>query len=281
MDIRAYAKINLCLNIDGVYNDRMHHVDMVLQEITLYDSLTVDRSESGITVTSDVILPPVNTASRAAEEFFSFTGVRGGAAIDIKKRIPSMAGLGGGSSDAAAVINALDDLYGTGLGTEDKVRIAIKVGSDVPFFINGGCARVSGRGDELAPVKNKLDPYIVLAKPESGVSTAEAYRLYDAMPNRGALVVDVIEFLEAGDMEGYAGAAGNSLYRPAMVLNRDVKKVASLFTDADFSMMTGSGSCVFAMYKDEDTAASALERAERDELVTFSRIVRKADRAVV
>lgn len=281
MDMRAYAKINLCLNIDGVYSDGMHHVDMVLQEITLFDELTVDRTDGGIDVSCDIALPPVNTASRAAEEFFAFTGAEGGARISIKKNIPSMAGLGGGSSDGAAVINALDALYGTALGPEDRVRIALRVGSDVPFFLEGGCARVSGRGDELVPVKNALDPYIVLAKPGSGVSTAEAYRLYDAMPNRGALAVDVIERLEAGDMEGYAAAAGNSLYRPARILNGDVEKVKSLFYDADFSMMTGSGSCIFAMYGGEEAAERALERAECDELVTFARIVRNAVRAVV
>ena len=156
MKIRAYAKVNLTLDITAKRDDGYHEVCMIMQEISLYDTITIERSDS-IEITCNVPFIPCdekNLAYKAVVEYNKYTGKNTGAKIHINKIIPSGAGLGGGSSDAAAVVKALDELYKTNLSERDKMNICERLGSDVPFFIFGGTCLAEGRGEILT----KLPP---------------------------------------------------------------------------------------------------------------------------
>ena len=177
MDVAAFAKLNLALKITGRRTDGYHELDMVMQEISLCDEISIKKS-AGLEVESNIPLPPENTLHTAARVFFAYTGIRGGADIRVQKNIPAQAGLGGGSSDGAAVLKALDSLYGTKLNAEELIGLGRRVGADVPFFIRGGCARAQGTGEILTPVANNLPLVFLLAKPAGGVNTKEAYAAY-------------------------------------------------------------------------------------------------------
>ena len=271
MKISAYAKLNLSLDIVGRREDGYHLLDMIMQEIDLHDEITLEKAED-ITVECDTDLPLRNTAYVAAENFFKATGVKGGAKITIKKNIPDKAGLGGGSSDAAAVIKTLDEIYSSGLSEEQMTDIAASVGSDVPFFIKGGTARVGGVGEKILQIKNNIDCWYVLAKPATGVSTVEAYKKYHETSVLSFNTETVVSALEKGDISLYAQNAKNALEEAAMLLNPDIEKIKNIFTDADFCMMTGSGSCVFAVYKNKNAAIAAFEKTKNNENAAFCHI---------
>ncbi|MEI6100598.1 MAG: 4-(cytidine 5'-diphospho)-2-C-methyl-D-erythritol kinase, partial [Eubacteriales bacterium] len=170
MKLYAYAKLNLALKIIGQRPDGYHELDMLMQLISLCDEVIIEKSDY-ITVRCDTWLPPDNTLSKAASAFFETTGITGGADIYVKKNIPEQAGLGGGSSDGATVLMALNEMYGAGLAKAALIDLGKKIGADVPFFIEGGCARAQGTGEILTPLRNNLDCTYLLAKPAGGVGT--------------------------------------------------------------------------------------------------------------
>ena len=207
MNRKAYAKINLALNITGIQENGYHTVDMIMQTIGLHDDLEISLNDTGrinLAVTCDEAVRGElteqgtdmdNLAYRAATAFFKElenkkdgsrfvgkgAGVAGvGADIRLHKRIPSGAGLGGGSSDAAEVLKGLNELTGSLLTEEELKDIAAKLGSDVPFFISGGTARCTGTGtdiEKLRPIGDMF--YVVIAKPFTGNPTPLIYREYD------------------------------------------------------------------------------------------------------
>ena len=150
--LRAPAKINLCLSVLGKRPDGYHEVEMVMQAVGLYDEVTVRLGDSDITVNCDnTAIPagPGNIAYRAAREMLDRSGSQSGIAIEIRKHIPIAAGLGGGSSDAAAVLVACNRLLRTGLNREQLAEIGTRLGMDVPFFLFGPTALAKGRGELL------------------------------------------------------------------------------------------------------------------------------------
>ena len=212
MNRKAYAKINLALDITGIQENGYHTVDMIMQTINLHDDLEISLNDTGrinLAVTCDEAVRGElteqgtdrdNLAYRAATDFFKelenkkdgsrFVGTGAGAAgvgiagagadIKLHKRIPSGAGLGGGSSDAAEVLKGLNELTGSLLTEEELKDIAAKLGSDVPFFISGGTARCTGTGtdiEKLRPIGDMF--YVVIAKPFTGNPTPLIYREYD------------------------------------------------------------------------------------------------------
>ena len=149
---KAYAKVNLTLAVGEKRPDGYHEVVSVMQRVSLCDTLTAEQTREGITLTcSDPALPSgeENLAHRAASLFFRETGIAGGAALTLEKRIPSQAGLGGGSSDAASALLALRKLYAPALPDTELETMAAALGSDVPFFIRGGTQLATGRGEVL------------------------------------------------------------------------------------------------------------------------------------
>jgi 4-diphosphocytidyl-2-C-methyl-D-erythritol kinase len=252
MTIQSYAKLNLALAITGVMEDGFHSVDMIMQEVSLHDTITLQPADTLFVDCGDVCAMRRNTAYKAAELFFGQTGLPGGVSIHIQKRIPARAGLGGGSSNAAAVLLALNKMFDAALPQNILAMLAAQAGSDVPFFLHGGCMRTQGRGEVLSPLPNNLDAQYLLVKPGAGVSTAQAYRLSDTLNPTHVEIGHVADSLSRGDAFAYFSSAGNALYPAAQQLCPPVSRASGDLkkAGADFAMMTGSGSCVFGVFTD-------------------------------
>ena len=183
--VKAYAKINLMLDIISTRKDGYHDLFMIMQSINLYDTVTISETKSKkITITcniDDIPLDEKNIAYKAADAFFKANKIKNrGINIDIVKRIPHQAGLAGGSADGAAVLVALNELLGTKLSDDELCDIGVKIGADVPFCIKGGTLLAQGIGDVLHKVKPLRKCFILIAKPDYGVNTGKAYALFDS-----------------------------------------------------------------------------------------------------
>ncbi|HRX42419.1 MAG TPA: 4-(cytidine 5'-diphospho)-2-C-methyl-D-erythritol kinase [Clostridia bacterium] len=265
---KAYAKLNIGLDIIGKMSDGYHSIDTIMQTIELHDLVTADRIPSGILINCskpDIPTDSRNTVYRAAEVFFAksvlntdMTGVR----FHIEKNIPVQAGLGGGSSDAAAALRALNSLFCTGYGTDELIELASKVGSDVPFLIEGGTMRARGRGEQLEKMKDFKGISTVIVMPGESVSTPMAYSLFSGCknprhPDMDSLVQAIenmnVPFPDTQDMNTF-----ESLIFPLKPLIEKAKH-AILETNPFFCTMTGSGSAVYGFYRSEEDATKAYE----------------------
>lgn len=177
---RAYAKINLTLDVLSRRSDGYHEVDMVMQSIDLSDLIWLDRLQSGrIVIESNAAHIPTddrNLAVQAARAFVKYTGIKSGIHITLEKNIPVAAGLAGGSSDAAAVLRGLNRMFRTALTEEQLSKLAEGIGSDVPFCIRGGTAIARGRGETLETIPHNTEMYVLLIHPRIFVSTGEIYQ---------------------------------------------------------------------------------------------------------
>ena len=177
----ARAKINLYLDVTAKREDGYHEIESVMQSVSLADTVSLERADD-LTVICDHPAVPggsENLAYRAAQAFFRVTGIAGGAGIRIEKHIPVAAGLAGGSADAAAVLRGLNRLYGTGLTDTELCGIGKTLGADVPFCVVGGTALTRGIGEKLTTLPTLSGCYFVIAKGETGISTAAAYAALD------------------------------------------------------------------------------------------------------
>lgn len=260
ISIKASAKVNLLLDLTAVLENGYHSIYTVMQSVGIFDTVTVETNESGkISLTcSDKTMPTdnKNTAWKAAEKYFEYIGKPvSGVNIHIEKVIPSQAGMAGGSADAAAVIKALDILYGTNLTDDDLFRIGEKVGADVPFCIAGGTRLCLNKGEVMAKLPDLPKCFIVVAKPDQGISTKEAYDNYDSA-----------EWIRHPDNEGFLFAATQSNFdimckKAANVFEQVVEvsdrvKIKAIMrnNNAKLAMMTGSGAAVFGVFKNKEDA---------------------------
>lgn len=263
MRVKAYAKLNLALDILGVRQDGMHELDMLMQSISLADVLSIKCSDRVAIRCDSMTVDANNTVRRAAKLFFQTLGIRDGAEIVIEKYIPAQAGLGGGSSDAAATLFALNHLYEAGLDVGQLRELGVQIGADVPFFIGGGSMRARGIGEELQKISNQCKFRYLLVKPQKGVSTATAYGKFDAGEKQELIDVDAaVQALGQGDRHAYFKAAGNGLQRAGAAICPAVGTILTKCKDrgADFAMMTGSGSCVFAVFEEESIREYAYQK---------------------
>ena len=256
---KAYAKVNLTLAVGEKRPDGYHEVVSVMQRVSLCDTLTAEQTREGITLTcSDPALPSgeENLAHRAASLFFRETGIAGGVALTLEKRIPSQAGLGGGSSDAASALLALRKLYAPALPDTELETMAAALGSDVPFCIRGGTQLATGRGEVLSPLPPLTDGWFVIVKPAESFSTPAMYRRLDELPP--AHVPDLpplqsgLPALAAGLFNRFEAAvpAGSAVW--------DIKvRLAAHGVLA--SLLSGSGSAVFGLFDAETAACAAVE----------------------
>ena len=256
--VHAPAKINLTLDIVGVRADGYHLLESVFQSVSVYDTIVVKKKWGrGITLIADDCQCPdeQNTAYKAAVAFFRYTGIKKGVKITLDKHIPQQAGMGGGSADAAGVLWALNILFDTRLTVAQLCEIGLTIGADVPFCVMGGTAFVTGIGEGLQALPPLPDCYIVVAQPHQGISTKEAYAAVDtaqilARPDHAA----AIAALEAGDLAGVCKQAIN-VFESATDLKgvRDIRRRMQDYNPL-CSQMTGSGSCVFAVFDDRVNA---------------------------
>lgn len=266
----AYAKINLSLDITGVRPDGYHTISTVMQSVDLYDTVTVEKSDSnnGIDIKlkcNDDSLPldNRNTAYIAAVEFFKANEIKNaGVKIKIKKNIPKASGMGGGSADAAAVIKALNILYNTNLDDDALFDIAEKVGMDVPFCINGGTQLAEGLGTILTPLPDIEDCAFLLIKDELKPSTAEMYQRIDAQddivhPNTD----EIVELICEGEYKKAALIIDNSF---KSLWGDKFEKICKDLKDngAINAMLTGSGPTIFGIFENSDIARSCKSELE-------------------
>jgi len=182
ISVSAYAKLNLALVVKGRREDGFHEIDSYVQTIELADVLTVRLVEEGVRVVSDLVgLVGRDLTEVAAEAILEAKGCEQGAEITVRKGIPCGAGLGGGSSDAAATLNAIDALTAPRLASAELMDLAAQIGSDVPLFLQGGSVRMRGRGDITESCKVSSGRHYVVLVPPIHCNTAEVYRQWDAM----------------------------------------------------------------------------------------------------
>jgi len=250
MKLQAYAKLNLSLRVVGRRTDGSHDIDSVIQTIDLADAIMVKSANRGVTVINDLKLPPdVDLAARAARLLLGKKRSPQGVQIIVEKRIPAGAGLGGGSSDAAAVLWAVDRLIPPPLPTDCLVRLAARLGADVPLFLTGGLVRVTGKGERIAPLHPLRKERFLLLVPPVHCATAAVYAHLDRIESTHCNSTTAPP-LGCNDLE----AAALDLY-PALGPYREA--IASL--DAEYFGMSGSGSTFYAAFSDLKTATLAQE----------------------
>lgn len=275
MTVRVWApaKVNLTLDVVGRRDDGYHLLRSVMQTIDLYDVITVSAREDGqLHVTCDGGIPADehNTATRAARLFCETHGCTCGFDVTVEKHIPSQAGMAGGSTDAAAVLVALNVLTGAGYTTAELCAMGAKIGADVPLCVHGSTVLCTGTGTELTPVTPLKSGVFVAVKPEGGVSTPEAYRLLDSAAQLLHPDTDgLCRALQNRSLAEVAACMGNSFEAPIALPHTADIKARLLDGGALNAILTGSGSTVFGLFADEQTAVACAERLRGDYPQTF------------
>ena len=271
LTVQAPAKVNLDLELIKKRDDGFHELKLVFQAIDLWDQLSFEQRPSGVKL--KVVESPAplaeddsNIVVKTAKKFIDeVMGGEGGVSITLRKRIPLAAGLGGGSSDAAATLLALDHLFQTGVFPEELDDMASELGSDVNFFLYGGTALGTGRGEKIErwPETQALD--LVLVKPDAGLSTADVYKsgLGEFTPGRLAEAFKGI--LQAGDKNKVGRALYNGLERAAFNLRPECFDIKMEFINAGAlgSIVSGSGPTVFGLASSADHARSLAQKLNK------------------
>jgi 4-diphosphocytidyl-2-C-methyl-D-erythritol kinase len=258
---KAHAKINLFLGIKGRRPDGYHEIETVFQSLALHDVLRLETAaDGGLSLSvSDSTLPvgPENLAWRAAALFKKHYGVTAGIKIHLVKKIPVAAGLGGGSSDAAAVLRGLCRLWRLRPARDDLCRLAADLGSDVPFCLEGGTALGRGRGEILERLAPLTRHFVVLANPGYHLSTASVYAAYchETDPAHPGIEPICIA-LEDNDRERITGLLFNSLEAPAFRLRPDLIRFKAVMAARGAALLCGSGPTVFALFSHREEALS-------------------------
>jgi 4-diphosphocytidyl-2-C-methyl-D-erythritol kinase len=280
--IRTPAKVNLFLEVHAKRPDGYHDIATLMVAVSLFDTLRFqDDSSGGVTLTCsrpDLSNGPDNLIIRAAQLLKRTTGSARGARIHLEKRIPLAAGLAGGSSDAAATLTGLNQLWQLGLSTSQLANLASELGSDIPFFFYGPAAWCTGRGEMVEPLPIRQPLFLVLISPPVGLSTAEVYRglVVPADPRSG---LEIREALASGDMESLGRSLHNRLQSRAQQLcplvSTCLNQVARL--NPAGQLMSGSGATLFALCRDVSDAyrvARAVVAGLTDEPRPLVQIVR-------
>lgn len=273
LKVKAYAKINLTLDVLCKRPDGYHEVEMLMQSVSLADTVSVRKTDSGITLLCNkegVPLNEKNTAYKAAKLFLEDAQINSGVEITIEKVIPMQAGMAGGSADAAGVLFALSELFGKPLPTETLLAIAQKVGADVPFCLLGGTRLASGIGEILTEKPSMPDCFIAIVKPNENISTGSAYALVDSCEN--LIRPDnkaAITALESGDLKTLSKEMRNVFEQATGTKKTAAIKETLIKHGALGSIMTGSGSAVFGIFTDRQSAEKALCDAEFADCETF------------
>lgn len=253
----GYAKINLGLDVLGLRPDRYHEVAMVMQTISLADTITITESPELVVTTDRIGLEggPSNLAYKAAVLMGEFAHREPRVHIHIEKKIFLAAGLAGGSTDAAAVLRGLNRYWELHLSVEKLERLGAKLGSDVPFCVAGGTALATGRGEILTPLPDLPPLQLVLAKPALEISTPWAYREYDKQKNVVHPDIEgMVQAVQTGDVQGVLQRCGNVLEPVTAGARPEIREIRQqmLQNGAGPVMMSGSGPTVFGIIKDKE-----------------------------
>ena len=265
MIVRAYAKINWSLDTVGVREDGYHLLDMVMQSVSLHDTLTLEAAEDLRLHADGPVRVPLNgdnLALRAAEALRDRAGIRAGAAIHLRKRIPSGAGLGGGSSDAAAVLRGLNVLWGLRYNADTLCDIGLRLGADIPYCLRGGLCRVQGIGEIITPLEISKIYHLVIIQPCRGLSTRQVFTALGAADSlRRPDTEGVIRALQSGSLGQLPAVMGNTLQEVSVPLRPAIRQAIGVLRGhgARAAQMTGSGSAVFGVFSTAAAARAAHE----------------------
>lgn len=279
--IQAPAKVNLYLEVLGKRSDGYHELETLMVAVSLYDTLEFKEDDSDQIHLScdhpDLDCGPTNLIQRAARLLQEETGCRRGARLQLTKRIPMAAGLAGGSTDAAATLTGLNQLWGLGLERTELAALGARLGSDVPFFFALPAAWCTGRGEQIAPLTLGRELWFVLLCPPFGLSTAEVYRQVQvpAVPERGDAVR---EALASGDIATLGRRLHNRLQEAAQRLRPELAAYLALLAEQQPAgcLMSGSGSTLFALVEDAAAAQRLAHAVTRrgEESVTSGQVDR-------
>jgi len=265
ISVRTPAKINLSLDILGKRHDGYHFVKTIMQAVSIFDEIRIEPNEVGeiriFCENPNIPCDDSNLAYKAATAFFKHVNCEpSGVDITIEKKIPPLAGLAGGSSNAGGVIVALNELMGTKLSLDELCDIGAKVGADVPFCIIGATALAEGVGDILSPLPNLPECYIVIVKPDFDISTAEAFYKYDLFDvPKVSEFDDIIAAIALQDIEKISSLLFNALEFAAD--HAEVLRIKQEMIDmgALGALMTGSGSAVYGIFEKKRLASKCAE----------------------
>lgn len=263
LKVKAYGKVNLSLGITGKKENGYHLVEMIMQQISLHDVVTVKKIESGIVLTTDCAFIPndqSNIAFKVAKALLDKFNINSGLSIHIEKNIPVAAGLAGGSADAAGVIEGINTIFNLKMTQDERQAFALPFGADIPFCLQGGTAIATGIGENLEQIKGLEHTWLVLVKPSVKVSTESVYKAFDLkkvtkQPN----TQKIKRLLELGQLKDLSGEMVNVLEdvtaKEHPIIYRLKKKLKSF--GAIEAMMSGSGPTVFGVFKHYKTAEQA------------------------
>lgn len=269
MILQAPAKINLTLDVVGKRENGYHDVRMIMETVSLYDTIKLHKTNGSIEVKCNLPYVPTderNIAYKAAKLFFEETGIRGGAYINIRKRIPVAAGMAGGSTDGAAVLKGLNIIHGKPLGLERLEEIAARLGADVPYCINGRLALAEGIGEKLTHLSPMPKTLVLLAKPDISLSTKWVYQNLQWDKVEGHPDTEgAIEALEKGMIALLGAKMYNVLEEVSIKRYPIIGKIKEVMTEGGAlkSMMSGSGPTVFGLYDDEQKAKIVMKKLEK------------------
>lgn len=256
---KAPAKINLGLSIIGKSHHTYHDLEMVMVSIDLNDYITVKEIDQGIIIDSNSTKVPLNKKNdifKAALLIKNHFNISKGVHIFLEKNIPVCAGLGGGSSDAAATIRALNQLWNLKMSKEQMYSFGFQIGSDVPFCLESDCSYITGQGEQVERLSKKVSSWVVLVKPSFGVSTRDIFKEVDYTTIRKIDIQSLKQAILTNQYDQLLATMGNSLEDITIKKYPLIQKIKEkmLQSGADIALMTGSGPTVFALCPNENRA---------------------------
>lgn len=262
ISLKAYAKINIGLDVTGKREDGYHLLNSIMQQVDLYDEITIEKCDSGISLDSNnkrIPLDENNLAWKAAAKLIEACDIKAGVRIFINKNIPMAAGMAGGSTDGAAVFVGMNELFQLGLTKNELCQMAVKLGADIPFCIQGATAQCQGIGDEMTVIESAPDMYALIVKPNIDVSTKFVYQNLHLDTVVHPDMNKVLEGFNEKDIKKICDNMGNVL---ATVTMKEYPLLSELLAEIDStaavgSLMSGSGPTVFGLYDSFDKALDA------------------------
>jgi len=287
--INSYSKINLTLEVGKLRKDNFHDIKSIVQTIDLCDKIELEvtqKKEIKLTTNNtDLPLNEKNTVYKAAKFFLEYSKIDKGLNIHINKKIPTQAGLGGGSGNASSVLLALNKIFATNI-TKEKLRdISSQIGSDCPLFIQGGTLLIEGRGEKITKLKDLPTLHLLIIKPECGVSTKEAYNLLDNRKNISYSNnhTKIIDILNSNNMviNNYTNFFINDFELIALRIP-EILNAKNILTKngAIISMLCGSGSSVFGIFEDENSQNTAYEKLKDNYNIFKCKTIKNTDEVI-
>ena len=269
LEKKAYAKINLGLDVTGRLPNGYHEVRMIMQTVGIYDVLRFEKKDSGIEISTDSGELPINEDNliyKAAKLMMDRFNVTEGVRIHLTKNIPIAAGMAGGSTDAAATLNGLNELFELGADDETLREIGVKIGADVPYCVMGGTALAEGIGEKLTALKKAPDCFLLVEKPDINVSTKYVYEHLDAMETLDHPDIDgMINAIEEENLDGVVSRLKNVLESVTVQQYPIISEIKEDMYElgAKGCLMSGSGPTVFGIFTDEQMAKDAFAELKK------------------